>query len=718
MSSSDDGPFSRFRRPRDSAASWHGAALAGLLLLPTACDHDEVAHDPVAPSGDAGVSALPDEALNGPNDADAGVPPVAPDAPPAGIGRVPDVASGGSAASDMLALGVLERLEALCGACHSNGDNGAGFSNGMDLGGLIDTGLIVPGQSASSPLLARILDGSMPPVLAPAAQLPRIGAPTVGDIALLADFIDQLATEPLPRCEPLPFLGLDDVFAMLLSDVQSRPADERVYLRYVSLAGASNARLCGPALDQQRQALFKLVNSLSMQSEIRLPVAIDGAELLYRIDLRDYGWDRELDLDGDGAVDAPDGWEAALSVVPHGVAFGGPEASALSAETGAAVPLSGLPALTRAAADGDVYRGLLGVPANVYDMQLSLGVDAALELEDGDTRRAGFVRYPPYGSETVATRLALGELGQRAYWWLDADEEPYDSSTIYADPLGFVGGPWLQTLWELPNGLHGYLLNGSDGGALSGTTSSCGGTCVRPEQQHAVGCMGCHAGGLRPLRDSIRAYAERYPTQFDMQSFNDILTIYPPRPSSTSSSRTITRATAPPSPSSASRLAPPTPSRASTSTSTGRSISSAPRPSWGCRRRRWRSTSAPCRRSRRSRTPPGPSSVRGSMQPGSTRCASSMRPRAIVRRPAPDEPPSPAPRRASVLRERRQPAQGRGSPPKRTSASAARTAGRSACTDGNDSATLDHVASRRALVCRASAMAPPRSTGSLVLVRP
>ena len=496
-----------------SGASRHGALLA-TLALSVACDDDViVAHDPVA-LADAG--ARPASAGDAGGD---------PEPQSVGIARLPDVASGGSPELDVLALGVLERLEDMCGECHANGNNGAGFSSGLDLARLIETGLIVPGSSATSPLLVRIADGSMPPERSANGYLTP---PTAGDIALIADFIDQLSTGHLPACEPLPFVGFDAVYAALLADVLGRPAEERRHLRYVSLTDASNARLCGPALDQQRQALSKLLNSISLQDQIRIPIAIDPAALLYRIDLRDYGWDREIDLHGDGTVDFRDGWEAALSVVPHGVTFAGFEASTLSAETGASAPLSSLSALIRAAGDADVYRALLGVAANLYDMEVALGLDSIAELDDANVERAGFVRFPP-SSEVMVTRFPLGTLDDRAYWVFAIDDSGYTGgSSIFDEALYFFVGQWTKALWELPNGLWAYFLNDPAGTPLANIPRGCAGACVRREWPAPVACMACHADGLRPLRDVIRSYTEENEWLFDRQTFAATLAVYPP----------------------------------------------------------------------------------------------------------------------------------------------------------------------------------------------
>jgi len=155
---------------------------------------------------------------------------------------------------------------------------------------------------------------------------------TQGDLSLLADFIDQLPSAP-PACQPPPFLGLDATYAALLADVEARPEADRPYLRYLGTTDVSGAGPCG-ALDEQRLALFKAINGLSMVEALHLPVAIDAAGSLFRIDIRDYGWARAIDLASDGSVDAADGWAALLpSAYPSALELVGPEASELARGT-------------------------------------------------------------------------------------------------------------------------------------------------------------------------------------------------------------------------------------------------------------------------------------------------------------------------------------------------------------------------------------------------
>ena len=62
----------------------------------------------------------------------------------------------------------------------------------------------------------------------------------------------------------------------------------RRFARYLSLAPLAATPLSADDLDRHRHALAKLVNSLSWHPRLRLPIALDAAGTVYRLDLRWY----------------------------------------------------------------------------------------------------------------------------------------------------------------------------------------------------------------------------------------------------------------------------------------------------------------------------------------------------------------------------------------------------------------------------------------------
>lgn len=504
------------RRRRFGASARPGA----LVLALAACGGKGASPPPVPIARDDAGVAQPepnDGEPGGPDpsaEADASVP--EPDLPaPLSSEERAEAALGGPARTDVVALGVSELLQTYCRACHSDGTNGEGFAGGLDIGELIARGMIVPGSSATSPLVQNLLH----------AQPAGARRPTAGDVALITQLIDRMRTKPLPSCAPLPFLSLDDAYAAMLADVAARPEADRPFLRYSGVSYASNAGVCGAALDEQRHALFKLVNGVSTANEVRVPVPIDPEQRLYRIDIRDYGWDRELDLEDDGSVDYPDGWSAIVGVAGGpGLELTGPEASALSSATGARVPFLAANALVSTASLHDVYYALVNIRANLDATQLDRGVELVAALEEGNVRRAGFDRAP--SDERMVTRAPLPAASPGDYWLVEVYTEIRGGS-IYSEPLDLGFSDWSKSIVRLPNGLMAFSVNGAEAQRLGTMPRGCVGDCEQPAKDVSIACHGCHASGLLPVRDAVRDYVIANRTAFDAESFGAAQAIFP-----------------------------------------------------------------------------------------------------------------------------------------------------------------------------------------------
>jgi hypothetical protein len=475
-----------------------GAAALALGLALAACGGKGASPQPVPIAvEDAGApQAEPDDGVPGepdqPAEPDASVPEADLPTPPSSEEQA-EAALGGPVRTDVVALGISDMLERSCGGCHAGGLNAPGFEGGFDIGELIARGMIVPGSSAASPLIQNVSHGRTPYSDRP--------MPTAGDIALMARFIDGLRTEPPPSCERLPFLGLDEAWAAMLADVNAFSEADRPFLRYLGVSYASNAGSCGAALDEQRHALFKVVNSLSTASEIRVPVPIDSEERLYRVDLRDYAWNRPIDVLEDGVAEHADGW-AAIGAAARGYALelSGPEASALASATGTPVPFLPLNAFVNAASLGDVYYSLVGLRPSVEDARLDRGIDLVAAREEASWRRAGLSRSG--GGDALFTRVAPPAAPARDYWLVQVQVE-IRSGTIYDEGLAIVFGDWSESIFRLPNGLMAFSLDQA-GGRLGSLPRGCVGFCSAPEREVSTACHGCHAGGLLPVEDAVK----------------------------------------------------------------------------------------------------------------------------------------------------------------------------------------------------------------------
>ena len=235
----------------------------------------------------------------------------------------------------------------------------------------------------------------------------------------------------------------DSLYQMINADLAGRDVEDLRFARYLSLADLSNA--CTGSLDADRAALSKLINSLSISATLTQPLAVDAAETLYRIDLRDYDWDRQIELGGKRFDDA---WEALIASSAYALPFVGDDADDAVSDTGTAVPVLFGSAFVAAAASAPLYYALLGVSADLDD-QLSdeLGIDVAADRANGETVRAGFVADGQAGeTQFLAERFDL-EVRAGVAWQISEF-----GGDLFDDPLGNASGE-RELIFTLPNGL-------------------------------------------------------------------------------------------------------------------------------------------------------------------------------------------------------------------------------------------------------------------------
>jgi hypothetical protein len=302
----------------------------------------------------------------------------------------------------------------------------------------------------------------------------------------------------------------DDVLAAARADLESQPAADRFSLRYVALTNRAGAS--ASELDQLRWALAKAVNSVSNGVVLVAPTPVsglDGQRVLYRLDMRAYGWERAVYV---GSEAYPDGWEAILGTSPYALAYAGDDADALAEASGTDVPLLLADHLIAAALDGDLYYGLLEVPFDAPELLYSLGADVELSQSEGELTRVGSLNpHVATFEENVAERVPLPDvLDDGSLWLAYAEGDQTGFNSVFIDPVGFSSTPRLA-LFSRPNGLIAFAAFDEAGERVpssefyvdesTGRTIGAGG-----------GCMECHGSGPVRMTDEIRAFAETFGT--------------------------------------------------------------------------------------------------------------------------------------------------------------------------------------------------------------
>ncbi len=330
-------------------------------------------------------------------------------------------------------------------------------------------------------------------------------------------------------CEPTPcsggLQGFDEVYAEIANDLARQDADDALSMRYLSLANDSNARGCGPVLTVQRAALNKLVNSLSVNRSAVAPVPVNTDLTLYRIDLRDYGWDRVVTVDG---LEHADGWEAIVAASPYATPFVGDDADDAVADSGTTIPVLFGDAFVAVASQAPLYYALLGVPQSLDEfLSVDLGIDVAMDRLDDDVVRAGIVGSAVNAAvaESLAERYTMGA---RPGWaWQIFSELAGAPADPFRDPLGTPGGE-RELIYTLPNGLHGHVLSDADGQVRAASDVLVDTAENDFHAKMARSYLRRRAQGLQ-VQDVVRQFALDDVSRFSRAELESILQTYPER---------------------------------------------------------------------------------------------------------------------------------------------------------------------------------------------
>ncbi len=423
-----------------------------------------------------------------------------------------------------LAARAREILKANCYRCH--GQDGAvegGFNYVLDRDKLVAARKVVPGQPDESPLLRKVVAGKMPP---PDEQ-PR---PAAADVALLRQWVEAGALGAAPAVTRA-LVTEDDVAALILADLDKLDRRARRFARYFSLVELYNAGLTDDELQTYRNALAKLLNSLSWHPRITLPQPVDASRLILRIDLREFVWDANL-------------WNRILAEYPYGILPNSAVAKACLVATATRMPCLRADWFIATASRPPLYHDLLQLPTNLAELEAQLRVNAAVDVQQERVARAGF-----NGSGVAKNNRILErhDAVHGAYWrTYDFETVPQnlvdrgnllpDRRNIFAYPLGpgstdnffqHAGG---EVIFNLPNGLQGYMIVNANNQRLDKAATGLVSDPKRPDKavENGVSCMSCHYRGINPKDDQVRDHVDKNPKAFTKADAELIRALYPP----------------------------------------------------------------------------------------------------------------------------------------------------------------------------------------------
>jgi mono/diheme cytochrome c family protein len=400
-------------------------------------------------------------------------------------------------------------LASNCGQCHgpalSEDQAEAGMNYINDMERLAAEGKLIPGNSAGSRIIQRMTDGSMPPVT---SGRPRV---TEADIDQVAQFIDNPRFWPEVTGEVCTdqLFSFDDLYAEVANDLQQLDADDAVTARYIALTNRFTAGVCADtSLDKDRQAIFKMVNNLSNDTTITVPVPIDPDETIYRIDLEDYGWDDAVTVVIDGvAIDFTDKWEAIAANNPYAIEFFGDDADDAKLDANTLFPVMFADSMLDTATIGNIYYALIDVDVNqtLDDFIINdLAIDVVQNLEDEEQVRAGTTRSRISRQDRVVQRDEI-EI-RSGVLWQSFDFEDDQNESIFEDPFGFAEGG-TEAIFTLPNGMFGFIIADADSLIVEDSDILLDTKQNNFRAVTSISCVSCHAQGLIPVVDEVREIA-------------------------------------------------------------------------------------------------------------------------------------------------------------------------------------------------------------------
>jgi len=452
-------------------------------------------------------------------------------------------------------------LNQYCFRCHRGEGSSSGryAFNARHVSTMVDDSMIVTGKPEESELLDAVSKGRMPP--RNQSGLPR---PSADEVAVIRRWIEAGAAE-FPPPKRRPFMSLETVMTRIFEHYQKLDVNTNKNIRYFTLANLYN----DPGVDERhlrmtRAALAKALNSLSWESSLVIPQAIDPEQVVYAVDISKLGWTSEH-------------WLALLKEYPYEI-----DAESIVAEGDSSgvdrlrqidevmSRLSNDRSLKHIRADWFVTIGLrpklyhkllyeLEIPAlrdrkddpskinnpksmTDRDLEEFLKVDVTSNIfnRPPKAKRAAYNESGISGQNRMIERHPLGGSG---YYWKSYDFLGSNSRAILTEfPLGpqrnakddfsFIhdGG---EIIFTLPNRMQGYLLATGKGDRLDAGPIEIVGDALKTSGNQLIvsglSCVVCHRRGMvEPPNDEVRLSAgtfgiigdrikELYPVAEEMQ---------------------------------------------------------------------------------------------------------------------------------------------------------------------------------------------------------
>lgn len=361
---------------------------------------------------------------------------------------------------------------------------------------LIEDRSVIPGQPDASELYRRLLGDTDTGSQMPLGQEPLDSEA----IATIRRWIEAGA----PDWEAIPkpkrrFITTEAMLRTIHTHVTSLTAFDRSFARYFTLTHLYNAGASDDNLRAYRNALSKLVNSLSWGAEVIKPTPIDREETIFYIDLRYYEWDIKSDK-----------WYKIEQAYPYGVQLDSSTYTTLCQETDCELPFVRADWFIATASLPPLYHEILGLPETDKQLETQLEVNVAENLKNAPGVRVWRAGFNESGV-SVNNRIVERHKSRYGAYWKSYDfAGNVGTQNIFTHPLDFThdGG---EIIFNLPNGLQAYYLSTATGERLDeapiNIVSDAGSR--DPVVRNGLSCMGCHTEGMKTFEDQLRSVIEQ-----------------------------------------------------------------------------------------------------------------------------------------------------------------------------------------------------------------
>jgi hypothetical protein len=319
------------------------------------------------------------------------------------------------------------------------------------------------------------------------------------------------------------FISTKTTINEIFQDLLETDENDRPFIRYLTLTTEYNGGDTDDNLEQYRNAIRKLLNSLSRKPKLALIKSVGSGQTLLRFNLRDIGWSNK--------------WDYLVQHYPYGVEYAGSNAQLLRSAGGSPLVYLRADWFAFAATQPTNYYFLLDVPQTAQALEQSLGIGVAANITGGQAIRAAI--GPGHSGISDHNRLVERheiDLYDGSYWKSYDFASDTGNQSLLERPLGPGNGSAQfqhnggEIIWNLPNGLQGYMLVDAKGTRINtgppdivNDRTSIEGTKVL----NGFSCIKCHVNGMLPVADEVHDRLEAAPASYPADLRKTIARLYP-----------------------------------------------------------------------------------------------------------------------------------------------------------------------------------------------